>query len=333
MKDQVQAGFLQKIEESIPSHSSLVNELSELLEISTDSAYRRIRGETKLNIEEIAFLCEKYSISFDAFLKTNLSTVSFQYRQMNDGLSSFREHLQDLKKNLTQIHQAKERHVYYGCEDIPIFHNLSDDRISAFKIYYWMRSIMNIPSFQQEKFSFDLIPADILALGRELYELYSKIPSSEIWTDTTLQSTIKQIHYYWESGMFRSKEEALGTCESLRDIIIRIQKQAAAKSKVLNEDGTAGIEGNYFLYISDLEITNNSVVVKIGDFTSVFLGHLTFRTMSTNNGLYCSETEAWMNNLQSKATLISGVSEKLRNQFFIKALNLIDQLVSAIEED
>lgn len=332
MKDQIQSGFLQKIEEGIPAHSSLVNELSDLLEISTDSAYRRIRGETKLNIEEIALLCEKYSISFDSFLKTNLSTVSFQYRQMDDGLNSFREHLQDLKKNLILIKQSKEKHVYYGCEDVPIFHNLSDDRISAFKIYYWMRSIMNIPIYQNEKFRFDLIPDDIIALGKELYELYCRIPSTEIWTDTTLQSTIKQIHYYWESGLFRSKEEALGTCESLREIILRIQKQAEGKSKTPEEEVTAGPNSNYNLYISDLEITNNSVVVKIGDFNTVFLGHLTFRTMATTNRLYCAETEGWINNLVSKATLISGVSEKLRNQFFNKAFTFINQLVKEIEE-
>lgn len=332
MKDQLQSGFLQKIEESIPSHTSLVNELSELLDISTDSAYRRIRGETKLNIEEIALLCEKYSISFDSFLKTNLSTVSFQYRQMNDGLNSFREHFLDLKKNLTQIYQSKERHIFYGCEDIPIFHNLSDERISAFKIYYWMRSIMNLPDYQNEKFNFELIPNDILALGKELYNLYCQIPSSEIWTDTTLQSTVKQIHYYWESGMFSSKEEALLTCESLRKVILRIQQQAKLKTKVLTDEGQSLSEASYLLYISDLEITNNSVVVKIGDYTSVFLGHLTFRTMSTNNGLYCMETEHWISNLLSKATLISGVSEKLRNQFFNRSLNLIDQLMKEIEE-
>jgi hypothetical protein len=295
--------------------------------------YRRIRGETKLNIEEVALLCEKFSISFDSFLKTNLSTVNFQYREMNKGLVSFTDHLMDLKRNLIQIEQSKEKHVYYGCEDIPIFHNLSDERIAAFKIFYWLRSIMNEPAFQQEKFSFELIPSEIIDLGKELYDLYCKIPSSEIWTDTTLQSTIKQVHYYWESGMFRSKEDALSVCDSLRKTMLRILKQAELKSKVISNSGNSNVESNYSLYLSDLEITNNSVLVKIGAFSSVFLGHLTFRTMSTTNRLYCEETERWINNLMSKATLVSGVSEKIRNQFFNKAIGMIDQLIKEIEQD
>jgi hypothetical protein len=54
--------------------------------------------------------------------------------------------------------------------------------------------------------------------------------------------------------------------------------------------------------------------------------------MSTSNISYCNETEIWLNNLIKKSTLISGVAEKHRYQFFRKAFRGLDNLLEKIEE-
>ena len=48
-----QLEFLNRFKDLIPSGTSIVFELSELLDISTDSMYRRLRGETSLTFDEI----------------------------------------------------------------------------------------------------------------------------------------------------------------------------------------------------------------------------------------------------------------------------------------
>lgn len=42
---ELQQHFFDHIKERLPTHLSLVDEVAELLSISNDSAYRRIRGE------------------------------------------------------------------------------------------------------------------------------------------------------------------------------------------------------------------------------------------------------------------------------------------------
>jgi len=42
-------------------------------------------------------------------------------------------------------------------------------------------------------------------------------------------------------------------------------------------------------------------------------------------------TELWLNNIIKKSTLISGVSEKQRYQFFKKAFNILDNLIDKIK--
>ena len=43
---ELQTRFLDAIKQMLPASTSLVSEISDLLEVSNDSAYRRIRGET-----------------------------------------------------------------------------------------------------------------------------------------------------------------------------------------------------------------------------------------------------------------------------------------------
>lgn len=65
----VQKELFSRIKESLPPNISFVHEISELLEISYDSAYRRIRGEKELSISELTLLCSKYDLSVDQLIK------------------------------------------------------------------------------------------------------------------------------------------------------------------------------------------------------------------------------------------------------------------------
>ena len=52
----IQEYLFQRIREKLPAEVSLADAVSELLYISNDSAYRRIRGETPLVLEDKATL-------------------------------------------------------------------------------------------------------------------------------------------------------------------------------------------------------------------------------------------------------------------------------------
>ncbi|MCF8374665.1 MAG: hypothetical protein K9H64_23805 [Bacteroidales bacterium] len=326
-----QKQFFKKIEDIIPATTSMVNELVDLLGVSMDSAYRRLRGETSLTLDEVVILCNHYKISFDSFINLESGNVSFNYTLMDEGLLSFAKYHDSLLKDLKIISTAKEKRITYACEDIPVFHNISLGPIAKFKMFYWMKSILNSPEFEGKQFDPALIPEEFIDRARQIYDLYCLIPSVEIWTDTTIQSTVKQIEFYWESGMFKSKEDALEVCESLKEEMDIVQKQAERSTKYPKPGVPPEYENNYELYFSEIEITNNCVFVNLGETRAVYLGHLSFNTMSTSNIGYCMETEQWLENLKRKSTLISGVAVKHRYQFFRSSLKFVDDLVERIK--
>ena len=63
--DEIQNLLFQRIKEKAPSNISLVDELANLLGMSNDIAYRRIRGEKQLSISEVQKLSTHYNISLD----------------------------------------------------------------------------------------------------------------------------------------------------------------------------------------------------------------------------------------------------------------------------
>jgi hypothetical protein len=325
-----QQDFLQKIEDIIPANTSLVNELCDILDLSMDSAYRRIRGATQLNISEISTLCKHYRISFDVFDDMDLDNVTFSFYNVDYKMSSFELYLQNMLRDLKIIRNSKNPSIQYACEDIPIFYNYKYPALRAFKIYYWMEAILN-KNINSEPFSIEVIPPSIQNIASEVFDAYLNIPSLEIWTDTTYLSVIKQIQYFYESGKFRSNQDVLDVLDDLKKLLSDIQIQAEVGAKIAGSSADSGLKAPFELFISDVEIGNNCVLVDLGTTKAVYLGHLSFNTISTMNKQYCQLTTDWFNNLLRKSQPVSKVSEKIRFRYFKQAIDRINMFRDSIQ--
>lgn len=313
-----QSQFIQKLKESIPANHSLVEEMADLLKISTDSAYRRIRGETALTIDEVTLLCSHYRIPYDFTGNTGqaTATVTFTYHHLSADIRNFEQYLANLAAHMKQIRNSEPKEIIWAAEDIPIFHHFRFPTLMAFKLFYWSKSILNVPEFENQKFDPKIVPESILSKVYEIYELYNGIPSIEIWSEDTLNSTLKQIEYYSGSGLFLSKSDALELLDEVEKMITGIERQAAHSLKFKGEAPDAGASTPFSLYFSDLMIGNNTITTRAGNSRVTYISLNTFNSMATTSVGFNDETERWMKNIIRKSNLISGVSEKQRFRFF-----------------
>ena len=338
-KDQESAQniLMQRIKAALPANISLVDEMADLLGVSNDSAYRRIRGETTLSIEEIALICKHFKISFDAFIgnSSGISTVSFAYKQLSSHVNSFHEYLEGMKRDISNVVKFPEndRSVIYAAEDIPVFQHFAHPFLTAFKIFYWNRSILNSPGYEDKKFDTIHVDEELINIAKDIYDMYSQISSIEIWSDDTATSTLKQIEFYWDAGAFHSKEDALKVCGELSLLFARINKQAETNVKFDSNDKPASSGNNYELYHSDVMIGNNCVMSQMGTMKAAYISYHTFNVMPTTNPGFCNETDLWLKNLIRKSNLISGVAEKQRYRFFKRMDDSLKKLVHKIEND
>lgn len=320
------------VKDIIPNNVSMVDELSDLLGISNDSIYRRMRGETSLTIDEVEKICKTFKISFDGFINNNLTSVTFDYNPLFNSEEGFEMYLRSILDDLKKIKLSANKNIIYAGKDIPLFHNFRFDELSAFKIFYWLRSAIDVPQYQGKKYSPELVPQNLLEVGREIYDTYTQVYSSEIWCDGSLVSLFKQIDYYWDSGLFANKNDALVLCQKVKEQLDFIQLQAENSSKILSDTRIAKeYENNFMLYYSEVEIGNNCIMVNIENNLTTYVTHNTFNKLITSNNSFCSETQQWLKNLMKKSTLISGASEKYRYQFFKKAYDLLNQIILKVE--
>lgn len=310
-----QKAFLEKIKYLLPSSISYVDALAEILQISTDSVYRRIRGRTALSFEEAAKLCRHYGLSFDSLIECDSGAVTFNHNRVNPEIESFKDYLRSILNDLILLNKAGNANIIYIADDIPIFHLFAFPELASFKMYYWMKSVLNVPEYQNRKYSFENCDGEILEIGKKMLDVYSSVPSIEIWTEFTVNSLRKQIEYYSEAGLFENSSDAILICDQASELIRHISNLADRSTKL--EDARSK---NFTLYYSEIEIGNNCILVSFNNMKRVYLTYNTFNKMSTGNEKFCNETSSWISSLIAKSNLISGVSEKQRLQFVRKIL-------------
>lgn len=312
-----------KVKATLPAHASLVDELADLLQTSNDSAYRRIRGETLLSIDEITAICSFFKVSLETAAQPDSETVTFTYRNLKGKPEEFRKWLQTLLDNVKRI-AASGGTILYAADDVPVWQHFFSDEFAAFKIFYWRKSILNDPDLEGKQFDLSLIEPDLVTMAGDLFHAYNTVNSTEIWTEDTLNSTLKQIEYHWESGFIRDVSTAIRLCDFVEEEVNMLKRNAERGYKSL---GVSGEElGKFSLYQSELMVGNNSILANIGNTKIAYVSNNTFNFMSTMNHGFVQENEAWLNNLMRKSILISGVNEKQRNKFFSALMGKIDSL-------
>src|SRR5678809_812493 len=101
--NQAQEFLFQRIKELLPPSASLTDAVSEILHVSSDSAYRRIRNETPLVLEEAKQLCEHFHLSLDQVLHIRSNSILFENVRINNEQYSYEKYLADLIKMVQYI--------------------------------------------------------------------------------------------------------------------------------------------------------------------------------------------------------------------------------------
>src|SRR4030095_15352385 len=97
---QSQEFLFQRIKELLPPHASLVDTVANIIHVSSDSAYRRIRGETPLVLDEARELCAHFKLSLDQILNVQGGATMFQNVRINTKNYNYGKYLTGLIKHV-----------------------------------------------------------------------------------------------------------------------------------------------------------------------------------------------------------------------------------------
>lgn len=322
---ELQTAFLKQIKNQLPSHLALVDAIAEQLNLSNDSAYRRIRGEKHLTFDEIQILAAHFKISLDSFLHLQNDALIFWGKNINREQFDFENYLQGIVNQLGFFIPAKEKQMYSLNKDIPIFHHFMFPELAAFKCYFWSRYDLDYPKFNKGQFLIDDFIDIFNKTGRKISDLYLQIPSVEIWNMDCINTTIRQIDYYRETRIFKSQEDIKTVYNCLEKLVDHIELQVECGYKFPYQKPQQENKVKYGFYINDFFLGDNTTLVEIDGQRLVFISHNVINYMMTKNTEFIDYTFETLRILLKKSTLISETSEKDRQLFFERLRERIDE--------
>lgn len=312
----VQAMLFNHVRAHLPGHLSLVDEVAGLLNISNDSAYRRIRGEKTIALDELRMICNKYRISLDQLLLIQTNTVIFSGNKVDNASFGFNEYLNDVAHNLELFKSLPDAHLYYYNKDIPIFHFMPFPELRAFKFFFWKRTLMGYPELTKQQFTGEETDEQSTELALRIINLYNQITSTEIWNEENVHSSIRQIEFYRQSNMFADKHILAKVYEQLDELLNQLELQAEAGKKFLPGREPLPNAALYDIYVNECLIGDNTIFVDSGKRQITCLNHNGLNFTSTQDQNFCDYTFRNLQNIIRKSTHISQVGEKERSMFF-----------------
>ncbi len=325
----IQTVFFQHIKNTLPPHLSFVDEIAEILQISNDSAYRRIRGEKQLSFEEIKKLCSFFKISLDQLLNLNSDSIVFSGKFINPETFNYETYMQGLLGLMNMIQSFEQKEMYYLSKDIPLFYYYMFPEIGCFKNFAWLKTLLHFPEYQNQKFSFESYMDKYKPTAEKIAEQYVQVPSVEIMNADNILTTLRQIEYYKDSHLFQKEEDVETVYNSLEQMVNHMELQASEGKKFMRGKQPTAQSTDYKLFVNEFIIGDNSFLIILNQAKMAVLTHSSLNPIITRDQNFGNYTYDNIKNLLRKSSLISGVGERERAMFF----NLIRARIKAYREN
>jgi hypothetical protein len=314
---ELQQQLFSYLKNNLPPHLSLTDELGELLGLSADSVYRRIRGEKPLSLDELKKICEHYRLSLDSVLKLENESVLFEAPGLRHKPSS---HLEYMKAMLGQFHyftSFKNSEISYLCKDTPFWYFYLFPGIAAFKTFFWSKTINNESLLSSKQFSLEEYSyTDCFAVGQQILQEHNKLNSVELWNLESIHSTINQVAYYRDAGIFKSNTDLDAVVDSLQQMLDHLQQQAEKGVKFMPGSTDVGHRGAIQFYVNELILGNNTILLSLDNKRVSMIAYSVLNYLITKDDRFADAAFGTFQTLLSRSSLISRTGEKERNRFF-----------------
>ncbi len=312
----LQVKLFQFIKTKMSDGDSAPDKIAALLSLSTDSAYRRMRGEKQLSFEELVKLCFEYKVSLDQVLGIQTDSFQFSGNLLDEKEYRYDDYLNGMKQTMAYFSSTEKKEFYFLCKDIPIFYHWQSREFACFKYFFWMSILVYFPEFRNRKVSMKDYTDEVWQTGQQILQYYNQMDSFEVWNLESFNSTLHQVDYFREGNRFESDEDILLIYEGIQDLLDHLEEQARLGYKFNRNDPEKKPMGKYHMYINDIVLLDNAMFIKQDHSKMLVMPHAGFNYMMSRDIRFCENMDHYIQNLLSRSTLVSKTSEKERGRFF-----------------
>ncbi|MDR2057665.1 MAG: hypothetical protein LBP83_05180 [Dysgonamonadaceae bacterium] len=310
-----------KILDHVSQNIKPVEYLIDILQISKESAYRRMRSEIPFSFEEIALLSLNLGFSVDEIIgniKKNRVYFDSLCNSSVNPKENFMAMFSDYYKFIELISKSKEKEVLASLNQLSPF--LLIKYKSLFKLFYykWTHQATNISV--NHSFSETVVPSEILTMVNNFKPLIKTFSNINFIIDREVfLSFVREIKYYYNRKLITEKE-VLDLKQDLIDLLLEIER---LMQKGCDEHSC---EYNFYLSLLDVE-TNTSWASFDTNIASHFWLHPVNSVFIYNQGISFMHKK-WLESLKKYSVLITQSNEILQTKFIAKQREYIENITN-----
>ncbi|MDR1371947.1 MAG: hypothetical protein LBJ17_02310 [Dysgonamonadaceae bacterium] len=311
-----------KILSSLPKNIKPTEYLMDILNISKESAYRRLRNEIPFTFEEITKIVLDLNFSVDEVISLgNHSQASFlvDIGQQEDDYPAFEKTIRDYYHGLMSLSNADNTEVVVAMNSILPFFFTDFDSLFRFAYFKSMQKNSKIPL--KNTFADINLPYELKEVQKVINQQlqYCTKGITVIIDSNIVTNLINEILYFYKRKLIMKEE-----LQALKNDMLKMMDivEEMAQTGYLNNS----LEVN--IYLSFINIDANSLYMKCDDkeFSSFHLYNMA--PLTTNNHSICSLHKKKIESLKKYSRLITQSNEIIQAAFFDKQrenINLIEE--------
>lgn len=321
-----QRAFLEEILKQFPKKVQAVEALQKLLGKEKNAIYRRIKGDAVLTPDELFLLAQHFQVSVDQLIAQNSQQYLFTFINNFGNINAFEDWLTQIHANIKELSELPNLQAYYATIGLPLYLYCMSPKLLAFRLYVFGLSSWNLEYYKTQNFKFDLLSEESAAKAKAFAEIYTQVPTKEIWNHGIIDNSQHPIETLCMMGKFANPEDALVLCDEMLFVLQHAQNMAAEGVKFMpaHSSQQEGLQ-EFDLYYNEFPNAEDFI------YTTSDLGDHIFSSFGSPNYLisadaeFCSYTKNWFHNSFNHSISISKHSLKNRKQFF----NMLEKKVLA----
>jgi hypothetical protein len=300
--------LLHNILKKISKQLSVNDAVSQALNISYDAAHRRVSGKSKFTLEETVLLCDFFKLSMDNMFLKQENIIVQKTIEINS-LSEMLIYFSNSAKTISNLVSNPDTVLFYAAKDIPLFYFMDGTIISKFKAYVWLHLLEK----EKKNISFEAFVIDELFLEPmlSLKKAYQKAEVHEVWNDTTINSSLQQVLYFYEAELLDYKS-AMAIFKDLKRIVLSLQEKTNSTQK------------SFLIYYNELILLNNNLLFRSKNKLTLFVPYTLLGYFITENDEACQNVERFFMQQIQNAKPLNALGAKEKNKFFNQNLRKID---------
>jgi len=310
MKKNLNSVLTALVLDKIPTTLKPVSYLMDLLNLSRESAYRRLRGEIPFSFEETAKLSTALNFSIDEILSdSRKERASFDFPSINTTdpseifflmLQKYNFHVEDMNAFAGQSIMALNR--------LPSSILTHFDHLFKFSYYKWIQQ--NNQKLSKQYFSEITLSENLLLLQQKIKSnLFGSQKSILIFDSNTFFSLIKEIQYYYQGKLIDKEELAILKMEFLE--LIDLFEEIA-------KTGTFENKSSVSLFLYPLNISGNTGYGSFENTARTIFWIFTVNPIIIENPEISTMQKKWLDSIKRQSISITQSNEFQQSDFFDK---------------